>query len=179
MTALALTLVLALVAFWFVWRLVRGHSTTVHDLRDLEGCMRAVDLEAFKNLVDRSQDAYLRVHLSRRQFRRIERQRKRAAIEYLTWTASNAAVLLRVGEAARNSSDPSVASAGNRLVEAALAVRVRSMLAIVSLYVAMVFPGTSLSVSAAVVRYEQLRDALYRFGQLREPVLASRISSAL
>ena len=80
--------------------------SSVNQLEDLAGRTRPVDLESFRNLVDRKEEDFLRENLSPREFRAVQRDRMRAALSYIHNTAYNAAFLLRVGAAAARSSDP-------------------------------------------------------------------------
>ncbi len=89
-----------------------GRNSSVNGVEDLAGRTRPVDLEAFRNLVDASEEDFLRASLSRREFRAVQRERTRAAVEYIRNSAHNAACLLRLGEAASRSGDPRIAEAG-------------------------------------------------------------------
>src|SRR5215467_2346300 len=109
-TAIAVAL---LAILWFA---VRGRSAAVTDLSDIERLTKPVDLEAFRNLVDPEEEEYLRSNLSAADFRSVQRERLLAAVDYMTGVSRNAAVLLRLGELARRSSDAEVAVAGQDLV---------------------------------------------------------------
>ncbi len=89
-----------------------GRNSSVNSVEDLAGRTRPVDLEAFRNLVDAGEEDFLRASLSRREFRAVQRERTRAAVEYIRKSAHNAACLLRLGEAASRSGDPRIAEAG-------------------------------------------------------------------
>src|SRR5262245_17484957 len=45
--------------------------------------LHAIDVEAFRNLIDEDEEAYLRNHLPAREFRRVHRERMLAAVEYV------------------------------------------------------------------------------------------------
>jgi hypothetical protein len=62
--------------------------------------IRPIDIEAFRNLIDPAEDGYLRRRLPPAQFRVVRRERLRAMAAYVHVAGSNAAVLVRVGEAA-------------------------------------------------------------------------------
>ena len=74
-----------------------GRNSSVNGVEDLAGRTRPVDLDAFRNLVDAGEDGFLRANLSRREFRAVQRERTRAAVEYIHNSAHNAACLLRLG----------------------------------------------------------------------------------
>src|SRR5271169_2783569 len=97
---IALTLVLfSLLALLFLIRLAKGRVLAAAD--DRTGHLRPVDIEAFRNLIDPAEAEFLRSRLPPSEFRAIQRERLRAAAEYISSAARNAAVLVRMGEAAR------------------------------------------------------------------------------
>jgi hypothetical protein len=115
-----------------------------------------VDLEAFRNLVDAGEEDFLRANLSRREFRAVQRERTRAAVEYIRNSAHNAACLLRLGEAASRSGDPRIADAGRRLIDSALRLRAYALLSNTRLYVRLVFPESRLSQGKLPDNYQHL-----------------------
>jgi hypothetical protein len=128
--ALALTIYLA-----------KGHLTKSGDLEDLAGQLHPVDVGAFCNLISASEQQYLRENLPAREFRSIHRERMGAAVEYVRCAAQNASILMRLGEAARQHSDPSVRQAGEKLIENGLRLRLYAIQVIPRLYVSMAFPN--------------------------------------
>src|SRR5690242_13205176 len=78
---------------------------------------RPVDLQAFRNLIDPAEDEFLRTRLPAAQFRRIHRRRLFAALHYINAASKNAGILVKAGEAARQSPDPQTAAAGEQMVE--------------------------------------------------------------
>jgi hypothetical protein len=105
--------------------------------------------------------------------------RMRAAIAYIRGALQNAAILLRLGEAAQRSADPQLAAAGRKLVDTAIRMRLYAFFALVKLYLNLAFPGLRLSPSAVADRYERLIDATARFTRLQQPGLVTRISLSL
>jgi hypothetical protein len=146
---------------------VHGHGEKIANVAELQGKLRPVDVLAFRNLVDPEEENYLREHLPSGEFRRIQRERMRAAIDYVQCVAGNAAVLLRLGEAARESADPEVANAGKELVESALRIRISALSAGVRLRVRIVMPGLQVSPSAVSNSYENLTGLVGRLGRLQ------------
>jgi hypothetical protein len=118
--------------------------------------IRSVDLRAFLNLTDPEEEEYLRLNLPAADFRRIQRERLRAAVEYIRCAAFNAAVLMRVAEAARHSADPATVQAAARLIDNAIRLRSYALRAIPKLYLAMVFPGRRFSLTRVTETYEQM-----------------------
>jgi len=105
-----------------------GHNSSTNRLEDLTGRTRPVDLEAFRNVVDPGEEDFLRANLLPRQFRAVQRERMRAALEYVQNAAHNADFLLGVGEAATRSPDPRVAQAGRQLIDSALRLRAYALI---------------------------------------------------
>jgi hypothetical protein len=134
-----------------VIRLTKGHATPPQI-----GQMRTVDLRAFQNLMDPEEEEYLRRNLCPNDFHRIQRERMRAAIEYIHCAAFNAAVLMRFAEVASRSGDPAAAQAAVKLIDNAIRLRSYAFRAIPKLYLAMAFPGRRVSPARVVESYEQM-----------------------
>ena len=161
-------------------RAARGQSAArIAGLTDLSGQTVAIDLAAFRNLISAGEEAYLRRNLPPLEFRRIQRKRMRAAAGYIRGALHNAAILLRLGQAAQRSADPSLAAAGRKLVDTAVRLRLYAFFALLQLYFNLVFPGLRLSPVAIADRYERLTDAMAGFTRLQHPALVTRISLSL
>ena len=169
----------AILALAFFVGMLRGRASAVADVANLPGRIRPVDLAAFRNLMDPDEESYLREHLPHREFRAIQRERLQAALDYIQCVAANAAVLLRVGEAARRSRDPQVAATGQDLVDTALQLRVYSLLAQGKLYAGILIPGLRVSSARISNSYEHLAGALSRLGRLQEAPQTYKISANL
>src|SRR5215831_14570360 len=63
-----------------------------------------VDIEAFRNLINPTENDYLRHRLHASEFRMVQRERLRAAAAYIRVAARNAAVLIAVGQSAVHAS---------------------------------------------------------------------------
>lgn len=156
MTVSIILVVFAFLSLMFLLRLTTGRSMTPR-LRETSGQqLRSVDVEAFRNLIDPEEEEFLRTSLPRDDFRKIQRERLRAAIEYISTAAQNAALLLRMGEAARRSADPATAAAAEKLIDHAIQLRLYAFRALPRLYVAMILPGTSLPPARVAESYEQM-----------------------
>jgi len=138
--------------------------------------IRSVDLRAFRNLMDPEEEEYLRLNLSPAHFRRIQRERLRAAVEYIRCAAFNAAVLMRVAEAARHSPDPATVQAAVKLTDNAIRLRSYAFQAIPKLYLAILFPGRRFSSARVAESYEQMTRQVVLLG-LQYPT--GQISAAL
>lgn len=111
--------ILGLLALLLIVFSAKGQFTT-GNLDELAAQLRPVDINAFRNLVAVSEQQYLRDHLPPREFRAIHRQRMLAATGYIRCAAQNAAILIRLGEAARQNSDPAVVATAEKLLENAV-----------------------------------------------------------
>jgi len=69
----------AVAAISSVLMIARGRARAVRQIGQVSGEVRAVDLSAFRNLVDAGEDEYLRRRLPEGTFRRVHRLRMRAA----------------------------------------------------------------------------------------------------
>ena len=149
------------------------------DQIELTKDIREVDVEAFRNLMDPEEEEFLRVHLPAPEFRTIQRQRLRAALDYLTAVSHNAALLLHLGQSARRSADARIALAGQQLVDNALRLRLYSALAICKLCVRIGFPAAVLQPSGIVERYQHMTEGAAQLGRLQYPSNGALISRAL
>ncbi|MCI0353847.1 MAG: hypothetical protein L0099_02235 [Acidobacteria bacterium] len=170
---------LALAAVGLLLRAVRGQSAAVRSLEELEAQTRPVDLAAFRNLMDPDEQDYLRAHVSDADFRRLERQRLRAARVYVRRAAQNAAVLVRLGEAARASADPKVARAAQELVNSALQLRLNALLAECQLLIRMALPVGRPRAAGLLESYEVLIERVTRLCRLQRPAYTARVAAAL
>jgi hypothetical protein len=166
MTITLILVLMGLLALLFLVRLAKGRSSAIGRVEDLAGRVRPVDVEAFRNLMDPAEEQFLRANLAPPEFRKIQRERLRAAIEYISCAAKNAAVLIHMGEAARRSADPSVAEAGEKLVDSAIRLRLYAFQTVAKLYVGIVIPGVRPSPVGLAESYEQLTGQFRSLGRL-------------
>jgi hypothetical protein len=173
---IALAVALAVVLL----RAILRHHRPVPGLQALEEYTRPVDLAAFRNLIDPAEEDYLREHLPPGKFHTVQRQRLRAALGYVESTAYNAAILLRVGEAACHDPNPEVAAAASELVNSALRLGTNARLATLVLYGRLLLPDARIPVGRRVTdTYENLTQGLVRLTRLQDPASAARISAAV
>jgi hypothetical protein len=176
----AILVILVAGALWLLARAARGQSAiSIATLVDLQGRTTAIDVAAFRNLMSPEEENYLRRNLPAAEFRSIHRERMRAAIAYILSALQNAAILLRLGEAAQRSADPQLAAAGRKLVDTAIRLRLYAFFALLKGYLNFAFPGLRLSPAAVADRYEGLTEAMARFTRLQQPGLVTRISLSL
>jgi len=131
--------------------------------------LRYVDVEAFRNLIDPAEEEYLRQRLVTSEFRKIQRERLFAAVDYIAGAAHNAALLVRLAEAARHSSDSATVLAAEKLLASAIQLRLYAFRAIIQLYFEILLPGSRSSSLIMVERYESLTRQVIMLG-LQYPV---------
>lgn len=136
------------------------------DLEKAVQAFRSLDIEAFRNLVDSAEEAFLRDNLSPKKFREIKRQRAWAALIY-AWEAGGAATALaKIGQAAQRSSDPKIAASGVQLTENAFRLRLQTIGACFHLLTEVVLPDLrSPSLPPLVDQYERATETLFRLGR--------------
>lgn len=175
----SILVVLSLLALTLVLFVARGRSASVTRLEDLAGKTRPVDIEAFRNLIDPDEEEFLRANLLPAEFRTVQRERLRATLDYVRCASRNAAVLLRLGEAARRSADPGVARAGQQLVDSALRLRLYAALSTSKLYVGIVLPGARLSPARLVESYQHLSGVASQLALMQQPARATLLTAVL
>jgi hypothetical protein len=173
---LAIVIAALLAALFFI-RVSRGHAAAISNLDQLSGRTQPVDLDAFRNLIDPRETTFLRKSLAAGDFRRIQRQRTIATAEYVERIAQNAAVLLRLGQAARTNTDPEIARAAQAMVERALAVRIVAMQALFKLRLQALLPGRDISNISN--RYQGLTESVALFTRLQRPAFSSHVLDML
>ena len=171
LTAVALALV--------VFRAVHGSGAQILDVEDLPSFTEPVDLPAFLNLVDPTEEKFLRANLSPQMFQRVQRERLGATAEYVRRAARNAAVLVRLGEATGAEGSREVAHIGQELVMAAIRLRVLAFLCLCLLYVEIAIPSIRLSLIRVPDLYRSLIERVGQLARLKTPAQATRILQAL
>jgi hypothetical protein len=158
---------------------VRGFASDVSDPELLLQHTRPIDLDAFRNLIEPDDDAYLHNHLSSYSLFRVRQARCLAAIEYVQMAAQNAAILVRLGQAARSSHEARIREDGRELLGLAVETRILAGLALVQLSIAFALPWWHPSLQRMLTAYIGLRGRLDRFVRWQRPELAGRLIKAL
>jgi hypothetical protein len=174
----SILVLLALMALLLMYA-ARGKSPAIGELDDLVGRTKPVDIEAFRNLIDPAEEAFLRENLPVKEFRAVQRERLRAELEYVACAAHNAAILVRLGEAARLSLEPKIAEAGQQLLDTALRLRLYALLATMKLYLGIALPGSHLSAGRLVDNYQHLSSLAGQLAFILHPARASRLPAIL
>ncbi len=169
----------AVVAFISVLRLGWARQSQRAHTADLAHDLTPLDVVAFRNLADPSEDDYLRQHLSRGEYRKVHRVRLQAMATYIRLASRNAAVLAQIGQSALAQDDPLRTEAARRMVNDAFQLRRNATLALARIYVAMVWPGSGSAVARFQEQYVKVGASAMLFGRLQDPVRASRFSVAI
>jgi len=177
MTIAVVFVLLALLALALTIYLAKGHLSSGGDLQKLSTQLRSVDVAAFCNLISASEQDYLRDHLPSREFRSIHRERMLAAVEYVRGAARNAAILIRLGESARQHSDPSVREAGEKLLKNGLRLRLYALQLLPRLYLSMAFPKLGPASNVLADTYDNMSRQVVKLSRLHFPT--HDMSSAL
>jgi hypothetical protein len=170
---LALLLVIAAVFSLIVIVLVARSRVQFGDATEIH----PVDLEAFRNLADPRESEYLRSRLPAAEFRRIERMRLRAMAAYVHAVGRNAVILIRVAQSALNSGHSETAEAARKLVNEALLSRRNAGLALLHIYVCLLWPGREFAASRILEGYERLNGSAMLLSRLQNPAATVRISA--
>jgi len=144
---------------------------------NLASQIQPLDVEAFRNLADPAEDAYLRGSLPAGSFRKVRRARLRALAAYVQMAGQNAAILIRVGQNAVTSSDPATVEAARQLVNQALLVRRNAAVVLVRVYVGIAWPNSTLAAGAILDSYHRLSGAAMLLGRLQNPAAPVRIAA--
>ena len=154
---LSFALVLAsLLVLALLLRAAHSRRPNLNEPRELARQLQSVDIEAFRNLIDPAEEQFLRANLTRREFHAVRRERLLATLDYVRHASHNAAILSRLGEAARRNSDPRLAEAGQRLVDNAIRLRMFALFSMTQLYLGILLPGVHISPSRLAESYQQL-----------------------
>ena len=156
-----------------VYIAIRSRTRQV-DLEKAVQAFRSLDIEAFRNLVDSGEEAFLRNNLSPKKFREIKRQRAWAALIYAREAGRAAAALAKIGQAAQQSSDPEIAASGIQVTENAFRLRLQTLGACLHLLTEVVLPDLrSPSLPPLVDQYERAAETLFRLGRFSSRVQGS------
>jgi len=174
---LAIFLVIfAVLALVFILRITVTRALEVSGSGDVAPKIEPIDIEAFRNLVNAAESEYLYRRLPAPEFRRVQRERLRAAAAYIRVASHNASLLVMIGQAALAVGDAKTADAARQLVDSALLLRRNAALAMFRIYLAMAWPQSSLSATPVLQGYERLSSSAMLLGRLQNPAVPVRIS---
>ena len=167
---------IALISILFLVRIAKGNALALPPDQLIQK-IRSVDIEAFRNLIDSNEEQFLRANLPASDFRKIRRERLLAAADYVSGASHNAALLLKMGEMARRSPEPSVAEAGGKLVENAIRLRLYAIQALARIYIAILLPQVEVGAGRLTENYETMTRLVVLLGVKRFP--AQGVASSL
>jgi hypothetical protein len=139
--------------------------------------IQPLDVEAFRNLIDPGETAYLRQRLPAGEFRSLQRVRLRATAAYIQVAGRNAAILALLGQEAISTSDPQTAEAARQLIDSALLLRRNAALALLRIYVSLAWPTADARATGVLRGYEQLNGHAMLLGRLQNPAVPVRIAA--
>jgi hypothetical protein len=173
---LAIVLVIAAVLCLIViLRLAVSRSLQISSRAGLAARIQPIDVEAFRNLIDPSEDEFLHRHLAAGEFRRVRRERLRAMRAYIRVVARNATVLIEIGQAALTSGQTSTEQAARELVDQALLLRRNAAFSLLKIYISLAWPTSALTAVPILRAYEQLNGAAMLLTRLQNPAAPVRI----
>ena len=138
-----------------LWIVRGGGSKSLSNGRG-EPTFYPVDSAAFRNLLSREDEEFLRGALPKNHYYRVRRARLRAIQEYLLWIAANCATLIALLRL--RIADPALASMPDTqgLVQSALRLRTISLGLWLLLWLEFLFPALEIRPAAAVKRYDDV-----------------------
>ncbi len=140
----------------------------VHNRKKQAGqSIRPVDLDAFRVLMDRNDEAFMREKLPRSTFSQLKRLRIRVTLRYVARIAANASAVLQMGETARLSPSAEVADTAAQVMELATQIRLQCLLAMAKLSLEYAMPSLQLTPAMLVPKYQSLKDSVSRLGDLQ------------
>jgi hypothetical protein len=141
------TLVFVLISITLLLLFAYLATRRTRDLPDLDRtitAIRALDVEAFRNLVDPEEEEFLRASLPAEEFKRVKRERSRTALVYMKELSKVSLQFARFGDAAQRSPDPLIAAWGKQIANSAIYLRLRALDASAQLLLTAAFPKTRL-----------------------------------
>ena len=129
--------------------------------------IRPVDLQAFRVLMDRNDETFMRKKLPRSTFAQLKRLRIRVTLRYVARIAANASAVLQMGETARLSPTPEVADTAAQVMELATQIRLQCLLAMAKLSLEYAVPSLQLTPAMLAPKYQSLKDSVSRLGDLQ------------
>jgi hypothetical protein len=139
--------------------------------------LQHIDLEAFRNLVEPAETAYLRHRLPASEFRTVQRARLRAMAAYIHAAGQNAAALVKIGQNALAGNNPQTAGAARELVDSALLLRRNASFALFKIYLALAWPNAGLAADRILHSYERLNGSAMLLGRLQNPASPGHTSA--
>jgi hypothetical protein len=163
MVSTLLILAVAACALAMVWSLVlHNGQQAAFTVADWEEKKSEIDVQIFRSLLDRDEELYLAVSLSRNQFAAFQRRRIELALRIIRLAKENADMLIRLGSLARSGDDAELTREADQLLAAASQFRLNLTLARYCLWVRWIFPRWPVTVPTIETPYQHMLDSLVR-----------------
>ncbi len=176
MTLAIVIVIAALLSLVLILRIALSRSLQISASANLLTQIQPIDVAAFRNLVNATEDDYLRRRLSASHFRQVRRARLRAASAYVRVAGRNAAVLVRLGESALSTGDPRIADAARILVNDALTLRRNATFVLIRIHIALAWPNAGLAAAPVFDGYGRLSSSAMLLGRLQNPATPIRLA---
>jgi len=165
--ALVFVLIAFLLLICFAY-FARSRRKSLPEFGEAYAALRSLDLDAFRNLMDPGEDAFLRSRLPASQYRTIKRERTYAALAYVRELSHASLQFTAIGEAARRSANPAVAASGRQIANSAISLRLAVIEASIRLRFSAAFPGMdSNPVRSLLDQYHRATVQLHDHGALQ------------
>jgi hypothetical protein len=170
MTIAIAIFVFALVVLAVLIYALRRHGSQLQSMEDFRSRWQRVDVEAFANLVDPSEERFLKENLPAREFRRLQRKRLLVAWEYLGRVGRNAQLMIQAGQIIQAHNQGEEAERARLHVEAAIRLRTLVFLAQCSLALQIAVPSSKARLEKVLRQYS---DAAHSFDNVLDPGVAT------
>jgi len=177
--SVAIVIFAAIALLLILFRIVHGNAARISNLNELPGLTEPIDLPAFLNLIDPTEERFLRANLPPKVYREVQRERLLATVEYVRRAARNAGVLVQLGEAISTEANSEVSDLGLELATTAIRLRALALLALCFLCVRIAMPDMHLSLLQVPTRYEYLVEEVARLARFKRLLQVNRILNAL
>ena len=135
--------ILAVVLLVVFFALAARRSRNSLEIAQALTAVQSLDAEAFRNLVDREEEDFLRAQLTTTAFRKIKQERARAALAYVKALSGASVQIAQFAGQAQRSPDSTLAESGRQIANSATNLRLRALDATVQLTLSATFPRFS------------------------------------
>ena len=170
MTTFLIEFVAAIVILVVFFYGLRRYQRQLRSMEDFRARWQKVDIEAFANIIDPSEENFLRESLPPQQFRRLQRERLRVAGEYLGRVGQNAQLMIQAGQIIERHNSGVEAERARAHVREAMRLRSLVFRAQCSLAVQKAFPVANPSLEEALRLYG---NAAHSFDNALDPGVAT------
>jgi hypothetical protein len=166
MVSTILVLSAAVLVLFLSWKILATGGSEIQRLGEWESRKHEVDVRVFRTLVDRNEERFLRGCLPPDQYRSVQRRRIKLALQMVQLVFENARMITRLAQVAKANYDPVLTPQADKLLAAALRLRLDLALATLSLSLKWLAPSLPLVVPAWGPRYRFVTSSLGRIQRL-------------